>query len=311
MQIVNRFSPLKSWQQMSPSARREALAGYCFISPWIVGFVVFMAGPVLASFILSFTAWNIVGDPRWIGLDNYVRILTSDPDFIQSLKVTFGYSLLYLPISTVCGLAVAMVMSLKLKGIGIFRTLFYLPYVSPSIAATLVWAWILNPRYGLLNTVLRFIGIEGPNWFGDPDTSLYGILMIGLWGVGGSAVIYLAGIQNIPAHLYEAAQIDGANAWRQFQHVTLPMLTPTIFYMVVMELIGVFQTFTTAFVATGGGPLRSTFFYMLYIYNKAWVSLQMGYASALAWILALIVLAITLLVFRSSPYWVYYESEQK
>lgn len=300
-----------SRQGMGSMARREAVAGYLFILPWLIGFAVFTVGPLLASFVLSFTSWNIVGAPRWVGLDNYQRIFTSDPDFVKSLSVTFRYALVYLPLSTLVALGVAVALNLKLAGIGIFRTLFYLPSVAPSIAASLVFVWILNPRYGLINTLLGMVGIKGPNWFSDPDTALYGLVMIALWGVGGSVIIYLAGLQNIPTHLYEAAEVDGANSWQQFRHVTLPMLSPIIFFQFVLGLIGVFQTFTTSFVATGGGPLKSTYFYMLYVYTQAWVNLRMGYASALAWIMALIILLITVLVFRSSPYWVHYEAERK
>jgi multiple sugar transport system permease protein len=303
-------SLVQTWRGMSASKRQEAVAGYLFISPWIIGFVVFIAGPMLASFVISFTRWNIVSDPQWVGFANYKRIFTADKDFVQALTVTFKYAALFLPLFTVIGLAMAMALNVKIKGVGIFRTLLYLPYVAPGIAATLVWVWVLNGRFGLLNTILAWVGIEGPSWFRDPNTSLYGILMIGLWGVGGSAVIYLAGLQNIPEHLYEAAIVDGANEWQKFWYVTIPMLSPTIFYQLVIGLIGVFQTFTSSFVATGGGPLKSTFFYMLYIYNKAWESLRMGYASALAWILFVIILLITLLIFRSSPMWVHYEAER-
>jgi len=308
-------NPSLNWFQqfraMDLTARREALAGYAFISPWLIGFLLFVAGPTLASLVISFTRWNIVSDPRWVGFKNYIQIFTSDKAFIQSLKVTFKYSLIYLPLITVAGLATAMVLNAKVKGVGIFRAIFYLPYVAPQIAATLIWMWMLNPRYGLINTILGWFGIAGPNWFSDPSTALYGIVLISLWAVGGGAVIYLAGLQNIPVQLYEAAEIDGANARQQFLHVTIPMLSPTIFFQLTVELIGVFQTFTSAFVATEGGPLKSTYFYMLHIYNKAWVSLRMGYASALAWILTIIIMAFTLLIFKSSPLWVHYEAERK
>ncbi len=302
---------VQAWRGMSVAKRQEAVAGYFFISPWLIGFIVFIAGPMLASFVISFTRWNIVSDPKWVGIANYERIFTADKDFIQALKVTFKYAVIFLPTFTIVGLAMAMALNVKLKGVGVIRTLLYLPYVVPGIAATLVWVWVLNSRFGLLNTILSWAGIEGPNWFGDPKSALYGIVMIGLWGVGGSAVIYLAGLQNIPERLYEAAVVDGANEWQKFWHITIPMLSPTILYQLVMGLIGVFQTFTSSFVATGGGPLKSTFFYMLYIYNKAWESLRMGYASALAWILFAIILLITLVVFRSSPLWVHYEAERK
>jgi multiple sugar transport system permease protein len=296
---------------MGPKARQEAIAGYLFIAPWLFGFIVFLAGPLIASFGISFTSWNIVGAPRWVGLQNYERIFTRDPDFIQALKVTLRYAVIFLPLSTVLGIAMAQALNSKVRGVGLFRTLLYLPSVVPSVAATLVWVWVLNGRYGLLNTILGWFGIEGPDWFRDPQAALYGIAIIGLWGVGGSAIIYLAGLQNIPTHLYEAARVDGASSTQQFWFITLPMLTPTIFFQLVVGLIGVFQTFTSSYVATGGGPLKSTFFYMLYIYTRAWQSLRMGYASALAWVLALIILVITVLVFRSSPYWVHYEAERK
>jgi len=301
---------VQTWRQMPAARRREAIAGYLFISPWLIGFLLFTVGPMLFSLYISFTRWNIVGDPKWVGLTNYQRIFTVDRDFRQALYVTFKYSLIYLPLYTIIGLAMALALHAKLKGVGVFRTVLYLPYVVPSIAATLVWVWVLNGRFGLINTMLAWVGVEGPNWFGDPDTALYGMVLIGLWGVGGSAVIYLAGLQNIPEHLYEAALVDGANVWQKFRHITIPMLSPTIFYLLIIGLIGVFQTFTSSFVATGGGPLKSTFFYMLYIYNKAWESLRMGYASALAWILFAIIMLITVLVFRSSALWVHYEAER-
>ncbi len=302
---------VQTWRQMPPAERREALAGYVFISPWLLGFLLFTVGPMLFSLYISFTRWNIVGDPKWVGLANYERIFTVDKDFRQALLVTFKYAAIYLPISTIIGLAMAMALHLKLKGVSIFRTMLYLPYVVPGIAATLVWVWVLNGRFGLVNTILSWFGIDGPNWFADPNTALYGIVMISLWGVGGSAVIYLAGLQNIPEHLYEAALVDGANGWQKFRFITIPMLSPTIFYLLIIGLIGVFQTFTSSFVATGGGPLKSTFFYMLYIYNKAWESLRMGYASALAWILFAIIMFITILVFRTSALWVHYEAERE
>jgi len=311
MSKSSRRSWMRQWREMTPTSRREALSGYAYISPWLFGFIFFMAIPILASLVISFTRWNIVSDPKWVGIKNYERIFTADKAFVQSLKVTFRYTLIYLPLTTVAGLATAMALNAKVKGVGVFRALFYLPYVAPQIAATLIWMWVLNPRYGLLNTILGWVGIEGPNWFHDPGTALYGIVMIALWGVGGSAVIYLAGLQNIPPQLYEAAEIDGANAWQQFRHVTIPMLSPTIFFQLTVELIGVFQTFTPAFVATEGGPLKSTYFYMLHIYNKAWQSLRMGYASALAWVLTIIIMAFTLLIFKSSPLWVHYEAERK
>ncbi len=309
-----RFLPYaRSWSSLSSREQREAIAGYLFISPWLIGFVVFFAGPILASFVVSFTRWNIVGTPQWVGLANYKNIFTNDPLFRQAVKVTFTYALIFLPLDMILGISVAVAMNQKLRGIGIFRTLFYMPYVVPQIAAALVWMWVLSARFGLVNSALRLGGIEGPNWLGSPKYVLISIVIMSLWGVGGSAVIYLAGLQNIPQVLYEAATVDGANAFQRFRRITLPMLTPTIFFQLVLGLIGVFQTFTPAFIAAGrtGGPLQAGLFYMLYIFNRSFDALRLGYGSALSWIMTVFILIVTLLIFRSSRYWVHYEAERK
>jgi multiple sugar transport system permease protein len=303
---------LRTWSQLTPERRREALAGYLFISPWLIGFVVFFVGPIIASFILSFTSWNIVGEPVWVGLENYQTIFTNDARFIKSVQVTLTYSVLYLPLEVICGIGLAVLMNQKLKGIGLFRTLFYMPSVVPQVAAAMVWLWMLNSRYGVVNTLLNSFGVTGPNWLGNPGYILPSLTIIALWGIGGSAVIYLAGLQNIPETFYEAATVDGANATQKFFRITLPLLSPTIFFQLVLGLIGVFQTFTPAFIAAGesGGPLQSGLFYMLYLYNRGFVTLRMGYASALAWILTVFILIVTVVVLRSSQYWVYYEADR-
>jgi multiple sugar transport system permease protein len=310
--MINRLPLVAEWTSLSSSRRREALAGYLFISPWLLGFIVFFLGPIIASFLISFTSWNIVGAPEWVGLANYQTIFTSDDRFLKAIQVTLTYSIFYLPLEVICGIGLAVLMNQKLRGIGIFRTLFYMPYVVPQVAAALVWVWMLNARYGVVNTVLSWIGITGPNWLGNPNFVMPSFIIIALWGVGGSAVIYLAGLQNIPATFYEAATVDGANGVQKFFRITLPLLSPTIFFQVVLGLIGVFQTFTPAFIAAGtsGGPLQSGLFYMLYLYNRGFVTLRMGYASALAWILTVFILIVTVLVLRSSRYWVYYESDR-
>jgi multiple sugar transport system permease protein len=289
---------------------REAVSGYLFILPWIVGFLVFWLGPIVASFFISFTRYDIVNPPNWVGLANYQRML-HDPEFLVAIKVTLKYAVVFLPLQVIFGVGLAVLLNTPARGVGLFRTLYYLPYVVPSVAAVLIWVWIFNPHYGLLNSILGWVGIEGPNWLGDPSWALYSLMMVGLWGLGGDAVIYLAGLQNIPRVLYEAAEIDGANGWQRFRHITLPMLSPTLFFQIVLGLIGVFQTFTSSFVATNGGPLRSTLFYMLLIYKKSFGSMRLGYGSALAWVLTIFILVITVLVFRSSPYWVHYEAERK
>jgi multiple sugar transport system permease protein len=286
------------------------MTGYLFILPWIVGFLVFYLGPILASFFISFTRWDIVNPPHWVGLANYQRMFF-DPEFVVAIKVTLKYAVVFLPLQVIFGVGLAVLLNAPRKGIGIYRTFYYLPYVVPGVAAVLIWVWIFNEHYGLLNVILSWLKIEGPNWLGHPSFALYSLIMIGLWGLGGDAVIYLSGLQNIPRSLYEAAEIDGANTWQQFVNITIPMLSPTLFFQIVLGIIGVFQTFTSSFVATNGGPLRSTLFYMLLIYKKSFGSMRMGYGSALAWMLTLFILFITVLVFRSSPYWVHYEAEKK
>ena len=311
LEAVQSINVFRVWRNMSRDARREALVGYVCILPWVLGFLVFVAGPIVASFLISFMRWDIVTPPEWIGLANYKKIFTDDPDFVQSLKVTVTYSAVTLPLGLVLGLGLALLLNMKLKGMNIYRTLFYIPSVLPSVAVTMLWIWIFNPEFGLINYLLSLVGIQGPRWFYSPRWALPGLMLMSLWGVGGQAVIYLAGLQNIPPHLYEVAEVDGANRWQKFWKITIPLLTPTLFFQLIMNLIGSFQAFVQSYVATAGGPLKSTLFYMLYIYNTAFRSLRMGYGSALAWILAMIILVLTILVFKSSPYWVYYEAEQK
>jgi multiple sugar transport system permease protein len=311
--MIRRLPFFSTWSQLSASRKREALAGYLFISPWIIGFVVFFLGPIIASFVLSLTRWNIVGTPEWVGLDNYRSIFTTDTSFMKSIEVTLTYSIFYLPLEVICGIGLAVLMNQKLRGIGLFRTLFYMPSVVPQVAAALVWVWMLNARYGVVNSILGAVGVDGPNWLASPNYVLPSLILIALWGIGGSAIIYLAGLQNIPEVFYEAAIVDGASTYRRFRHITLPLLSPTIFFQLILGLIGVFQTFTPAFIAAGqnGGPLQSGLFYMLYLYNRGFRSLRMGYASALAWILTIFILVITIMVIRSSSYWVHYEADRK
>ena len=292
-------------------ATREAIEGYIGISPWLIGFLLFTAGPFIASLGLSFTDWQITVPPRFVGIDNYIRIFTKDPDFWQSMRVTFTYVAISLPLNLAAGLGLSLLLNHPVPGMRVFRTLFYLPVVLSGVSVALMWMWLLNPEYGVANTLLAMIGIQGPNWFWSPDWALPSVALMSLWRVGGGAIIYLAGLQNIPPHLYEAAEIDGAGMWAKFWHVTLPMLSPTILFQLVMELIDAFQVFTAVYVITGGGPARSTLFYMFFMFRTAFEDFDMGYASALAWIMAVIIMGFTALVFRSSPLWVFYESEGK
>jgi multiple sugar transport system permease protein len=296
----------------SKEARRNLAAGLLFASPWIVGFCLFTIYPLASSLYYSFTNYDILQPPRWIGLDNYHTLLTGDSLIWTSLGNTFYYMILVVPLSTVLGIAMAMLLNMNVRGMAIYRTIYYLPTIVPAVASTLLWLWLLDPTHGVFNIVLGHLGLPTLGWFSDPNWSKPGLILISLWGFGQSVVIYLAGLQGVPQHLYEAAMIDGAGWWSKTRHVTLPMLSPVIFFNVVIGLIGSFTYFTQAFVvgnATGGvgAPLNSTLFYALYLWQNAFQYLYMGYASAMAWVLVVIILICTLLIFRSSGRWVYYE----
>jgi len=296
---------------MSRLARKEAILFYLLILPWLIGFLLWTAGPMLASLVLSFTSWDMLTSPRWRGLTNYINLFTQDEFFTQSLKVTATYAVFALPLSLATALLVALLLNQKVRGVNYFRTIFYLPSLVSGVASSIIWVWVLNPDFGLLNTFLRSIGVQRPPaWIFDPDWALPSFVVMGLWGIGGTVVIYLAGLKGIPQQLYEAAEIDGAAGWQRFWSVTIPQLSPTIFFNLVLGAIGVFQTFTTAYVVTGGGPDNSTLFYVLYLYRQAFSYYRMGYASAQAWVLFLIIMLFTLLIVRTLASRVYYESER-
>jgi len=292
-------------------ARRKALLFYACISPWLIGLLLFVLWPMVASLVISLFRWDLLSEARFVGFRNYAKLFTRDPLVLQSLKVTGLYTMAYVPIEMVGGLVLALVMNARLRFLGLFRTIYYLPSVLPGVAFVVLWMWILHPDAGLVNTLLFYVGIQGPRWLAHPDWALPGLLLMSLWGLGRSMVIYLASLQGIPQQLYEAAQIDGAGAWPSFWRITLPMLTPTLFFNLVLSVISTFQTFTSAYVATDGGPLDSTLFYVLYIFRQAFTFRSMGYASALAWVLFVIILVLTLLILRSSREWVYYEEEAR
>ena len=303
-----RLKVLRDW---SSRKKREALTGYVCVSPWIIGFLAFTAGPMIASLYYGFTRWGILDTPDWIGLGNYRQAFLGDELFWQSLKVTAIYSFGSVPLNLVFGLLLAILLNQKVKLLGLFRTVYYLPSVLSGVAVSMMWIWIFNYRFGILNFLLKQIGVKGPPWLADPDWVLPAFIIMSLWGVGGGMLIYLGGLQGIPTELYEAAVIDGANAVQKFFSITLPLLTPVLFFNLVNGIIGSFQVFTPAFVMTGGGPANATLFYVLYLYRNAFSygfgTYGMGYACALAWILFIIVLVLTLLILRSSPTWVHYE----
>jgi multiple sugar transport system permease protein len=290
-------------------AHREGFWAYLFISPWIIGFIVFTIGPMIASLLLSFTRYDILHAPNFVGLANYIKMLSNDPKFWHSLRITLTYAFIAVPMNLVFGFALAFLLNLNVPGLAFWRTSFYLPSVTSGVAVAILWGFIFNPRFGILNWILSLVGIRGPGWLASPDWALAALILMSLWGVGGGMIIYLAGLQSIPTVMYEAAQIDGATGLDQLRFITLPLVTPVIFYNLTIGIISTFQYFTEAYVLTKGGPAEATLFYNLYLYNNAFSYREMGYASALAWVLFIIVLILTLLVFRSSAIWVYYEGE--
>jgi multiple sugar transport system permease protein len=292
--------------------KRESMAAYFYISPWIVGFLIFTLGPMLVSFGLSFTDYNSLtqGTPKFVALDNYIGLL-DDADFWQSLKVTVTFAAMSLPSGLVLSFLLAILLNQKIPFVNVWRTVYFLPSVLAGVAVTILWMLIFNPQLGALNLFLGVFGIDGPGWLKDPNYALLALTIMGLWGVGGSMIVYLAGLQGVPTDLYDASKVDGANANQRFWNVTLPMMTPVLFYNLVLGLIGTFSYFTTAYLVgkEDGAPLKSTLFYNLNLYRTAFKYFEMGKASALAWVLFIIILVLTLLVFRSSELWVFYEGE--
>jgi multiple sugar transport system permease protein len=298
-------------KKSSALTRRETIEFYFFISPWLLGFLVFLVYPLASSLYLSFTRYTIATTPVWIGLENYTSSFTN-PRFINSLWVTIRYALISIPGVTIVALGLALLLSQKLKGINLFRTLYFMPSVMPTVAISLTWFYVLRPQSGPMAGLLSLVGLDMPRLLSEKAWALPTLIMISIWlSFGAQMVIYLAGIKGIPADLYEVAEIDGAGSWAKFLHVTLPMLSPTIFLNLVLGIIGAMQMFDVPFVMTGGGPGESTLTYMFYLYKTGWVEISMGLASALGWILFAIILVITLLVLRSSQAWVYYEGERK
>ena len=288
--------------------RREALSAYLFIAPAVLGFILWTAGPMVYSAWMSLHEWNMVQPAKYIGLGNF-REMWNDKLFWQSLKVTTIYAIVLVPLFQVLSLLTALLLNSSVRGVTFFRAAFYIPVVVPVVAASFLWGWIFNPEFGLLNSYLRKLGFDKILWFQDPHWAMTAMIIMSLWSFGATMVIYLAGLQGIPAHLYEAAEIDGAGSLRKFGTVTLPMMSPVIFFNFVLGLIGALQAFTQAYIITDGGPQNSTLFYTLYIFRKGFTDSEMGYASALAWVLFFIVLVLSLLVFRSFGRMVYYEDE--
>lgn len=280
--------------------------GFLFISPWLIGFIAFAVFPFMASIYLSFTRYDIINSPVWVGAANYKKLFLEDPMFWKSMLITLEYAVVSVPLGIVMGIGLALLLNLPLRGMSVYRTIFYLPAIVPVVASSVVFIWLLNPQIGLINSILRLAGIEGPSWLQKTPYAFWSLVGMSLWGVGGSMIIYLAGLKDIPTTLYEAAMIDGAGAVDQTRHITIPLLTPVIFFNLVMGVIGSFQYFTQAYVMTKGGPEDSTMFYGLNLFFRAWRYLDMGYASALAWVLFLAIALVTAVIFKSQGKWVFY-----
>jgi len=295
---------------------REAVDGYLFALPTIIGLVVLRIGPFFASLYLSFTDYNAIQSANWIGAENYVRMFTRDGLFLKSLIVTSYYTFVSVPLGLVAGFLIAVLLNQNLRGIVWYRAAWYMPTLVPAVANAVLWRWLLNKDFGLLNVALRALGIVGPGWLIDPTWTVPSLILISLWGVGSAMLINLAGLQGVPQHLYEAVEIDGGGLWAKFRHVTIPMVSPIIFFNFVMGIINSFQSFNLVYVlfkvtdssGSTAGPENAGLFYVLYLYRNAFQWFKMGYSSALAWVLLLIILFFTALVFRSSRSWVYYEA---
>ncbi|MEN6480202.1 MAG: sugar ABC transporter permease [Anaerolineales bacterium] len=295
---------------LSPQAR-DNVAAFLFLLPWLIHFVVFIAFAMIFSFVISLTKTDLLTGFEWVGLKNYSQLF-KDPLFIKSLQVTAYYTFLVVPLGIVVALTIALLLNQKVKGLGFWRLVYYLPSVVSGVAVAILWGWMLNPRFGLVNAGLMRLGVQNPpKWMYSEQWAVPGFILMGLWGAGGGMLLYLAGLQGIPTALYEAAEIDGASSWQRFWKITMPMLTPTIYFNLLMSIIGSFQVFTQIYVMTNGGPNNATLTMVLYLYRLGFVNLKFGYASAVAWILFFIILIFTLLVVRSSDAWVYYEGELK
>lgn len=293
--------------------RREERAGWLFVLPWVVGLLVFIAYPVIATFYLSFSEYNIIQAPRWVGLQNYATMFNADPDFWTAVGNSAYYAIVSVSLGLVCSLLLALVMNIPTRGIGLYRTLYYLPGLVPPVVGTIVFMLMLDPQNGLINVALGSVGLPTPGWLNDAAWAKPALILLSLWGVGTAALIFLAGLQEVPQSLLEAAMIDGAGPWQRFRHVTIPLLSPVILFNLIMGIITSFQVFTQALIIGGqtGEPLGSTLMFMVLIYRTAFTNFQMGYAAAQSVMLFLVVVVLTAVIFLTSRLWVYYEGGER
>ncbi|MCM3699968.1 carbohydrate ABC transporter permease [Paenibacillus macerans] len=289
--------------------RRENFAGLFFISPWLIGFLLLMLFPMMFSLVISFTEWNMVGSPEIIGIQNYVQMFTADPFYWNAMTVTFKYVFIMVPLQVIFAILIAVLLNRASYGIKLFRAVFYLPSLIQGVTLALIFSWMLNDDFGPVNYMLELAGLPRVHWLTDPNVALYALIFIALWGVGSPMVLYLSALRSVSSEYYEAADIDGAGPIRKFFNITLPLITPTILFNILTSLISAFQTIVLAFVLTGGGPANSTYFYSLHVYRNAFTHFKMGYASAMAWVMFVLIVLLTGLILKSSKYWVYYEAD--
>ncbi|MBU3144852.1 sugar ABC transporter permease [Clostridium sp. CF012] len=282
---------------------------YLFISPWIIGFLVFTLVPLVFSLIMSVYNWPVIGTREFVGLGNYINMFKTDTQFVKSLVITLKFALIFVPLNLILALILALLITRPVKGVKIFRTIFYIPTVVSGVAISIIWGWILNSQYGILNYLLSLIGITGPRWLTDPKWAITAIVVASAWGVGTMMLIFYTAISSIPKDMYEAAYIDGASPVRSFFSITLPLITPTLLFNLITSTITALQQLTLALLLTNGGPMKSTYFYGLYVYNNAFKQFKLGYASANAWFMFVIILILTAIIFKSSDTWVFYENE--
>ena len=299
--------PVTARKKRRSLARRDNIMGYLFISPWLIGFFAFTFIPIVASLVLAFTNYDVLkpGFPDWVGSDNFVRMFTRDARYLKSVRATFYYVFVAVPLRLAFALFVAMLLNTKRRMVGAYRAAYYAPsIVGGSVAVAVMWREIFGSR-GLINDIF---GTEVV-WLGNPSTAIWTLILLAVWQFGSPMLIFLAGLKQIPSSLYEAAAMDGANGWHRFWRITLPLLTPILFFNLIMQTISGFMVFTQAFIITGGAPLDTTLFYALYVYQRAFVTFQMGYSSAMAWVLLVIVAVFTVIIFKSSSAWVFYETK--
>ncbi len=314
---MKKTQPILRSRNLKHVQRRDEAAGWLFAAPWIIGFLIFSLYPIVISIYYSLTEFNIFQSPKWVGLQNFINLFQDDK-FYKSLGNTFYMVVIATPIGLVVALLLAVLLNQKMAGRPIFRTIFYLPSIVPAVASSLLWVWILNPQYGLINSVLKAVGIYQPNWLVDPNFTKPSLILMGTWGSGQTMIIFLAALQDVPRYLYEAAEIDGAGPFTKFFKITLPSITPVIFFQLIMSIISYFQYFTQAYILIGGGnggsglngisggPENSMLFYSLYLWHNAFGYFKMGYASAMAWILFIIIMVVTAIIFKTQNRWVSY-----